>query len=121
MRHIHTHTYNHTQSHIKWKESVNTQGFPGGSLVKSLPGRAGDTSSIPGLKIPHTVEQLSPRAASAEPAPQAQSHSYCAHVPQLLQRSHRNERPTGCDWSSPHSLEKSLHSKEDPAQPETTN
>ena len=35
--------------------------FPGGTVVKNLPGNAGDTGSIPGqeTKIPHAAEQLS--------------------------------------------------------------
>ena len=28
---------------------VNSQGFPGGSVVKNTPANAGDTGSIPGL------------------------------------------------------------------------
>ena len=35
--------------------------FPGGPVVKNLPGNAGDTGLIPGqeTKIPHAAEQLS--------------------------------------------------------------
>ena len=42
--------------------------FPGGPVVKNLPCNAGDASSIPGrgTKIPHAVEQLSPRATTTE-------------------------------------------------------
>ena len=47
------------------------EGFPGGPLVKSPPGKAENISSIPGLNIPHTVEQLSPCATIAEPALQS--------------------------------------------------
>ena len=47
------------------------EGFPGGPLVKSPPGKAEDISSIPGLKMPHAVEQLSPCATIAEPALQS--------------------------------------------------
>ena len=44
--------------------------FPGGSVIKTLPCNAWDTSSIPGwgTKIPHTVGQLSLHAATTEPA-----------------------------------------------------
>ena len=37
-------------------------------MVKNLPSNAGDASSIPGqgTKIPHAVEQLSPRASTGE-------------------------------------------------------
>ena len=42
--------------------------FPGGPVVKNLPSNAGNTSSIPdwGIKIPHAMGQLSPRAVSTE-------------------------------------------------------
>ena len=45
-------------------------GFPGGPGVKNLPWNAGDLGSIPGwgTRIPHAEEQLSLRAATAEPA-----------------------------------------------------
>ena len=36
-------------------------GFPGGAVVGSLPARAGDTGSRPGLGMsPHAAEQLGP-------------------------------------------------------------
>ena len=42
--------------------------FPGGLVVKNLPARAGDRSSIPGPgKIPHATEQLSSCTTTAEP------------------------------------------------------
>ena len=46
------------------------RGFPGGSVVKNLPANAGDTSSVPhaGRKIPHAVEQVSPRTTTTGPA-----------------------------------------------------
>ena len=35
------------------KKPYRTEGFPGGSRVKNLPAKAGDTDSVPGLgKIP---------------------------------------------------------------------
>ena len=42
------------------------QDFPGGSVVKNLPCSTGDITSIPGwgTKIPHALEQLSPRATT---------------------------------------------------------
>ena len=47
---------------------------PGGPVVKNLPSNAGHTGSIPdwGTKIPYALEQLNPRAATAEPS----THSY---------------------------------------------
>ena len=44
--------------------------FPGGPVVGSRPANAGDMGSIPGqgTRIPHTSEQLSPRATTTEPA-----------------------------------------------------
>ena len=49
---------------------MNWRDFPGGPGVKNPPSNAGDAGSIPGrgTKIPHAVEQLSPRAATTEPA-----------------------------------------------------
>ena len=43
--------------------------FPGGPVVTNLPSNAGDTGLIfgRGTKIPHTMEQLSPCTATAEP------------------------------------------------------
>ena len=45
--------------------------FPGGPVVKNLPARAGDMSSVPGpgRLTPHIVEQVSLCAAATEPAP----------------------------------------------------
>ena len=39
-------------------------------MVKNLPSNAGDVGSIPSrrTKIPHAMGQLSPRAATTEPA-----------------------------------------------------
>ena len=44
-------------------------GFPGGLVIKNLPGNARDTGSIPGwgIKIPHASKQLSPHATTIEP------------------------------------------------------
>ena len=44
--------------------------FPGGLVVKNLPSNAEDAGLIPGLgtKIPHAIGQLSPCAATTEPA-----------------------------------------------------
>ena len=42
--------------------------FPGGPEVKNPPSNVGDMGSIPGrgTKIPHAIEQLSPRATTTE-------------------------------------------------------
>ena len=44
-------------------------GFPGGLVIKNLPGNAGDTGSTPGwgIKIPHASKQLSLHATTIEP------------------------------------------------------
>ena len=42
--------------------------FPGGRVVKNPSAIAGDTGLIPGPGIPHAMEQVSPCAATAEPA-----------------------------------------------------
>ena len=62
-------------------------------MVKNPPSNAGDTGSIPGqvTKIPHAVEQLSPQAATTEPA-----HSG-AHVPQLERSLCATKEPTHCN------------------------
>ena len=43
--------------------------FPGGWVVKNPPSNTGDVSLTPGqrTKIPHTMEQLNPSAATTEP------------------------------------------------------
>ena len=43
----------------------SAKGFPGGSVVKNPPAKAGDMGIIPG-HIPHTMEQLSPCATTTE-------------------------------------------------------
>ena len=44
-------------------------GFPGGPVIKNLPGNAGDTGSIPGwgIKTPHALKQLRLHATTIEP------------------------------------------------------
>ena len=80
--------------------------FPGGPVVKNLPANAGDSGSSPGLSRSHMPWSDSTRAPQlpslcSEPG----SHSYRAHVLQLLksthpgapalqQRSHCYEKPT---------------------------
>ena len=46
-----------------------TGDFPGGPVVKNLLSKAGEVGLIPGrgTKIPHAIEQLSPRATIREP------------------------------------------------------
>ena len=46
------------------------QNFSGGPMVRNPPSNAGGIGLIPGqeAKIPDTAEQLSPRAATTEPA-----------------------------------------------------
>ena len=58
------------------------ENIPGGPMVKNLPANAGDTGSIPGqrTKISHAVGQLSPCAATTEPAclePVLRKRSHC--------------------------------------------
>ena len=57
-------THNETQlTHTRmiWVKKDRYGGFPAGPVVKNLPAKAGDTSSIPGLgRFPHTLGQLSP-------------------------------------------------------------
>ena len=55
-------------------------------MVKNLPCNAVDAGSIPGqgTKIPHAVGQLSPLAASTEPASQLES-VHCDKGSQVMQ------------------------------------
>ena len=77
-------------------QSLKGKGWdlPGGPVVKNPPSNAGDVGSIPGrgTKIPHAVGQLSPCAATTEPAhsrasaPQLEKPACCkerSRVPQL--------------------------------------
>ena len=52
-----------------WKNGADRD-FPGGQVVKDPPSNAGDVDSVPGqeTKIPHAAGQLSPHAATTEPA-----------------------------------------------------
>ena len=68
-----------SQHHKSVLKIASVGDFPGGPVVQNLPSNAGDTGSISGwgAKIPHAVGQLSPRAATTEPARSG------AHAPQL--------------------------------------
>ena len=63
--------------------------FSGGPVVKSLPSNARDMESIPGpgTKIPHAVEQLSPKAPTTEPTHSEAVHGNSWEVHTLQQRS----------------------------------
>ena len=92
---------------------LDTQGFPGGSVVKSLPASAGDTGSVSGRERPHM-----PRSS-------------WARAPQLLSLCAEPTRPgaqaSQQDETSSHTreglrsraLEKGPCSSRDPAQPKT--
>ena len=45
---------------LKKKKKENVQGFPDGSVVKNLPAKAGDTSSIPGPRGYHMPQGNKP-------------------------------------------------------------
>ena len=81
-----------------WVYKEQIKGFPGGSVVKSLPCNAGDTCLIPGLGRSHVLR------------------SNWAHTPQLLKpvhlepmlrnkRTHRNEKPAHHKKSSPRQMQ----------------
>ena len=53
--------------HVTYISIKLEEGFPGGSVVKNLPAKAGDIDSIPGGKIPRATQQLSPRGITVEP------------------------------------------------------
>ena len=69
-------------------------------MVKNLPSNAEDTSSIPalGTKIPHALGQLSPCAATSEPAalePTRRNKEKRTHHMHLSKEpTHHNEDPT---------------------------
>ena len=46
--------------------NISSWGFPGGPAVKNLPSNAVYVGSVPGwgTKVPHAVEQVSPRVAT---------------------------------------------------------
>ena len=83
--------------------SLEDRGFPGGSVVKTLPANAGDTGSIPGPGRSHVPQLFSP----------------CSRTWARNKRSQCGKKPALQLESSPSSLplEKSLCSHEDPAQP----
>lgn len=56
---------------LLWHRRNKEEGLPDDSVVKGLPVRAEDMSSVPRHRreIPHAVEQLSLCATSIEPAP----------------------------------------------------
>ena len=62
--------------------------FPGGSVVKNPPAKAGDMDSIPGpgTKIPHVSEQLNLCTTTAKAC---MSQSPCS----ATNRSHHNKKP----------------------------
>ena len=53
--------------HVTYISIKLEEGFPGGSVVKNLPAKAGDIGSIPGRKIPRATQQLSPCGITVEP------------------------------------------------------
>ena len=99
-----------------WQEMLkeNSSGFPGGSVVRSLPARAGDTGSIPGSGRSHMLWSPKPIATAPEPvlrtrelqllkptrpqvhAPQQERPVQReARTPQLGQSPSHNEDPAG--------------------------
>ena len=75
---------------------ICVEDFP--QAVKNLPANAGDTGLDPRSgKIPHGSEQLSLCTTTTE-----------ARVPEPVlcnKRSHRNEKTSHCNYSSPHSVQ----------------
>ena len=53
---------------IYFNQKIETGDFPGGPVVKNLPSNAEDACSVPGqgIKIPHTMGQIHPHAATRE-------------------------------------------------------
>ena len=88
--------------------------FPGGPVVKNWSCNAGDASSIPGweTRIPCAVGQLSPHAATREPA----CHNQGARVlpllsPCTLEPVCHNQRARVLQLMSPHALEPMHHNQ----------
>ena len=57
--------------------------FPGGPVVKSLPGSAGDMGSVSGqgTKIPHAMEQLSLWASTRQTTHHTKNSTWCSEDP----------------------------------------
>ena len=110
-----------------------SQAFPGGSVVKNLPAKAGDARFIPGLERSHVLQRNWSRGApTTEPVlwsqvaaiTEATNHSYWGRHPapaRCSKRRHRNEKPTYAtrEWRLlTAAREKTPRSNEDPAQPQ---
>ena len=93
---IHHQKLSSSQTETPYPLNTNSQGFPGGPVVKTPHCDAGHTGSIPGwvAKIPHITEQLSP-------------------VPQLLKP--KCLEPMLCNWISP--LQQEAHTPQLESRP----
>ena len=76
------------------------QSFPGGSVVKNLPAKAGDTGLTPDLGRSHAEEQLRPRATTTEPVLSstgaATTEPTSPEASALQQDKHCNAKPGHC-------------------------
>ena len=108
-------SYTSLESHDSFSTSYKkwNPDFPGGTMDRNPTANTGDTSSIPGPRISHMSQQLSPCATTAEA---------CTPGSVLRKRSHCNEQPTRPSKESffvpaCHNQRKPTPSNEDPAQP----
>ena len=107
----------------KIKLKINQGGFPGGSMVESLPASAGDSGSTSDMGRSHMSQSTWVLAynywvCALEP----RSHNYWTHVLQLLKPvcptapGLQQEKPPQWEGHFPQ-LEQSLHSNEDQESP----
>ena len=114
--------------HLAKKQKKQKGGFPGGSVVKILPVSAGNTGSVPDLGRPHvlrTNKAHEPQLLSLCSKPGRGNYgSLCTLVLMFRdKRGHRrSEKSAQGNWGvALLQVEKSLHRKEDPAQPKIFN
>ena len=64
------------RKHFPYECYNNVQkGFPGGSVVKNPPAKAGDMGLIPGLRSPHHTHTITPQT----PTPHTDTHTTHGH------------------------------------------
>ena len=111
-------SYRNTWSNIADWSRWQSQGFPGGSVLKNLPANAGDTGSIPDpRRFQMPWSNLSPCITITEWAYDLdpRNHNYwspCTLKPVLHnKRSRWNEKPVHCNYRKAGAAMKTQHSQ----------
>ena len=86
-------------------QKTGTQDFPGDPVVENPPANSGDTGSILHPGRSHKPWGNSPCTATTEPM--------CLEPVLCNKRSHRDAKPSHCNWRKP------MGSNKDPVQPKT--